>query len=286
MFDLVLDNERKMKVLVLVAVLLSAITLFVKPLNYGIEFSGGVVIESSMSSNDLNGGVFETSGVSVDGSDHGVTIKVAERARGSIDEITAKVGNTVLSQEVIGAALGSEMVSASIYSLLVAFAAMTAYLAVRFNLVMAFSAMAALLQDVLIALGALALLGIEVNTLIVGAIMTIIGYSINDSVVTLDKVRELQRNDKLSTCGNLYKSVVEVIYKRTIITSSSTLVVLLALAIFGGDALFGFSIALSVGVISGTLSSLVVVLGICNVISKNRPEIIKFHKKPSLEGDL
>lgn len=286
MFNFILNNENKLKCLVLVAVLLSALMVLIKPLNYGVEFSGGVVIETSLNAEQLGNLVFQETGVSVDTSNHGSTIKVSEGARDSLTEIKMIVGDSLLSQEVIGAALGEEMINASVVSLLIALGAMSIYLAVRFNFVMAFSAMAALLQDIMVAVGVLCLLGIEINTLIVGALMTIIGYSINDSVVTLDKVRELQRNDDDIQDESLYTSVVRVIYKRTIITSSSTLLVLLSLATFGGSALYGFSIALSVGVVSGTLSSLVVVLGICAFASKKNPAIIKFNKKPSLEGDL
>ncbi|MDK9790613.1 protein translocase subunit SecF [Vibrio sp. D431a] len=286
MYNLMLKNESKLKFLVLVAVLLSALTIMMKPLNYGIEFSGGTIIESSMSPDELSNDVFKSTGVSVDGSEHGSTIKISNNAKNKVDEIRTVIGKSELSQEVVGAALGHEMIKASVYSLIIALLAMSAYLTIRFNVIMATSAMLALLQDILIAVGVLSLMGIEINTLIVGALMTIIGYSINDSVVTLDKIRELQRNGELTQETPLYELVVGVIYKRTMITSTSTLVVLIALAVFGGNALFGFSIALSVGVISGTLSSLVVVLGICGMVSKNRPAIIKFHKKPSMEGDV
>ncbi|CAH7364750.1 conserved membrane hypothetical protein [Vibrio chagasii] len=287
MHKFVLNNERLLKMLAMMLIILSGITLYLKPLNFGIEFTGGVVIETAMTGEELqNSDIFSIIGVSVDASDYGSTIKVAQSEEGFVPEMKAFIGSELLSEEVIGASLGQEMVDASIQSIAIALIAMSLYLAIRYNLLMAFAAIFALVMDLTVSLGFLSLIGLEFNTLIVGAMMTVIGYSINDSVVTLDKVREVKRARQGEDIGDLYKTIVDVIFKRTMITSSSTLLVLLALALFGGNELSGFAITLGIGVMSGTLSSLVVVLAICSWASKRNPEFIKFNKKPSMEGDL
>lgn len=283
------NNECFLRWVTFFLVMLSLVIFYMVPLNLGIEFTGGHVMEVGLPLNEVQStlNILRLSdGALVDLSQSalGVLIKSKGFIDSDLKQITDGFGEMLLSSDAMGASVGAEMVENSVWSLAIALCAILFYLAFRFNFWMASAAIIALFLDILISCAAIVFFQVEVTTLIVGALMTIIGYSINDSVVTLDKIREVSRGSVDSY--ELYRTVVPKIVKRTIVTSVSTLLVVVSLVIFGGDTLFDFATVLMIGVTSGTLSSLVVVIGLTQFLARKGSNLLSFSDAPSMEGDL
>lgn len=254
--------------------------------NYGVEFEGGYVIEVSnittelekLLSNELKENV-----VSISHTGDKDVVKLNSNVdAASIESVKLTSGSSLLSVDSISGSYGATMKSNSVFAILMAMIAMTAYLSIRYNSLMAGATMIALAHDLVIAFGLVIFLRIEINAMTVGALMTIIGYSVNDSVVTLDKIKELiLKGDK-----NPIEGAVRKILPRSIMTSLSTLLVLLALLSLGGDSIYGFSLVLTVGVIFGTLSSLILVSSIIDKAARNNPSLLKIPSRASEFGDV
>ena len=165
-----------------------------------------------------------------------------------------------LSVDTIGPTLGIQLLRSSLISLLVAFIGIATYISIRFDKKYAFLALIALLHDVVIVCGIFSWLGIllniEVDSLFAVALLTIAGYSVNDTVVIFDRIRELNSNKKLLNYRDKIDLAVSATLTRTIYTSTTTLLPLIALIIFGGSTLFWFAIALAIGVVVGSWSSI------------------------------
>ena len=166
----------------------------------------------------------------------------------------------VLNQETVGPQVGSELQKKAIMAIILSSLAMGAYIWLRFDFVFGVSAMICIVHDVLIAMAFLLLLNLEFSLNVVAAILTIVGYSINDTVVTYDRVRENRRKIKkpMSLSEHLNLAMNQTL-SRTILTSGTVFLVLLALLIFGGEVIRGFAWILTIGVISGTYSTLLIV---------------------------
>lgn len=165
-------------------------------------------------------------------------------------------GYAIMKVDMVGPKIGKEFKDKGIEAILIALLAILIYISIRFQYRFALGAIAALFHDVLITVGFLSLFGYEFTLDVVAAILTIVGYSINDTIVIFDRIREKVRsNNKLSNVEAINKGVSETL-SRTILTAGTTLFVVLALYIFGGHALKGMSFALLVGIISGTYSSI------------------------------
>ena len=166
----------------------------------------------------------------------------------------------VLNQETVGPQVGSELQTKAILAILLSSLAMGLYIWLRFDLVFGVSAMICIVHDVAIAMAFLLFLNLEFSLNVVAALLTIVGYSINDTVVTYDRVRENRRKIKkpMSLTEHLNLAMNQTL-SRTILTSGTVFLVLLALLIFGGEVIRGFSWILTIGVISGTYSTLLIV---------------------------
>jgi preprotein translocase subunit SecF len=162
--------------------------------------------------------------------------------------------------DTIGPTLGSQLLSSSLISLAVAFIGISAYISVRYDRRYAFLALVALAHDVVIVCGLFAWLGLlislEVDSLFAVALLTIAGYSVNDTVVVFDRIRERQRLDEALSLPEQVDNAVNATLTRTLYTSGTTLMPLLALILFGGATLYWFAIALAVGVVVGSWSSI------------------------------
>ena len=178
----------------------------------------------------------------------------------SIDSTAGPLEKGGISVETIGPSLGKQLLKSSLISLLVAFTGISLYISFRFDRKYAFLALLALVHDVTIVAGLFSWLGliyqVEVNSLFAVALLTIAGYSVNDTVVIFDRIRELNSNKKLLNYRDKIDLAVSATLTRTIYTSTTTLLPLIALIIFGGSTLFWFAIALAIGVVVGSWSSI------------------------------
>jgi preprotein translocase SecF subunit len=192
------------------------------------------------------------------------------------------IETTLMRQETVGPKIGEELRGRAVQSILVALVLMLVYIAVRFSgVVFALGAVAALFHDVIIVLGVFSLSGREVSLTILAALLTIAGYSINDTIVVFDRIREqikLMRRDSLETVIN--KSI-NLTLSRTVLTSLTTLFAVLSLYLFGGSVIHDFAFAVLVGVLVGTYSSIFVASSLVLVMQNWRA---KREKRPASGG--
>jgi preprotein translocase SecF subunit len=256
----------------------SVVVLVARGLNFGIDFAGGILIEVGTEQeadiaqmrNALNGLSLGEIALQEFGSPNEVLIRI-ERQPGDSTAQQAAVATVraALSEnysdalsyrrvETVGPKVGSELIQAGIIAVVVSVILMLVYIWFRFELPFAIGAVVALIHDVVLSLGIFAALGLEFNLPIVAAILLIVGYSMNDTVVVYDRVREnLRKYKSMPLLALLNKSVNETL-SRTVITSATTMLALLALLIFGGAVIRDFSFAMIWGVIVGTYSSIFV----------------------------
>ena len=244
----------------LVLCLASAGLFFTKGLNFGIDFRGGILIEvrtegpadisklrSSLSGLGLGEIQLQEFGQASD-----VLIRIERQPGGekaqlvAVEKAKGALGDEVdyRRTEFVGPKVGGELIEAGITAVLLALGAMLVYIWFRFEWQFGVGAVVALLHDVLLTIGIFALLGLEFNLSTVAAILTIAGYSINDTVVVYDRVRENLRKYKQMPLVELLNLSINGTLSRTLLTSFTTLLALLALYFFGGEVLAGFSFAM------------------------------------------
>ena len=269
--------RRQTTVLSIILIVISIYSLFVNKLNFGLDFTGGSLIEirlsedidsleeirellQSMNLNDFQVNYF--------GSNKDISIKVPG-GETSIDEslliqnLKQYFDFEVRRQEFVGPQVGSELRDQGGLGLLAALAVMMVYIMFRFQYKFALGALLALIHDVLIVLGFFSFFSLDFDLSVLAAILAVIGYSLNDTIVVSDRVRENFRKKRRSDSEIAINRSLSQMIGRTLITSLTTLLVLIALLIFGGETISNFSIALIVGVISGTYSSIYIV---CNTL--------------------
>ena len=253
--------------------ILSVIFIAFKGLNYGIDFKGGTLIElrsinTDVSSirNSLNNMNLGDVNVKKFGKEGDFLIKVEEQGDNNnlIPKIKQKLSDSLNSEinfrrvENVGPKVSAELLQSGIIAITLSLAAMLFYIWVRFEWQFSVGAIVALFHDVVITLGVFSLLSLEINLSIIAAVLTIVGYSMNDTVVIYDRVREnLGKYHKLEIANIANLSINETL-ARTIITSVTTLLALFSIFILGGEILRGFSFAMILGVFIGTYSSIFV----------------------------
>lgn len=253
-------------------------TLFLKGLNLGLDFTGGVSVELKYESKadleKIRGSLNEIDGANFVvlnfGSDEDVLIKFQsdESLNLNAETVVAKLQEDnylgeVTKSETIFPQIGEELRDKGGIAILVAIFAILLYIIFRFQIKFGYGAIAALVHDVLIILGIFSLFNLTFDLSVLAALLAIVGYSLNDSIVVSDRIREnlLDKNAKGSADSLINLSLNQVL-TRTIVTSFTTLLVLIALLVAGGAALQNFSLALSIGVIVGSYSSIVIVVGV------------------------
>lgn len=255
----------------LTLIVISIISFVVQGLNFGIDFTGGTLLhfkfqDPAIKSEQLRSALtpfgFEKSPIqeSTDGS---IIVKVPELNQEQQDELVTSVKDNLgefelLRSEKVGPAIGSELKRAALLALLVASILQILYITVRFEFKFGIAAILALLHDTVIAVGFFSLLQIEVGSVFVAAILTIIGYSINDTIVIFDRIRENMRNRKKQSLSELINKSIRQTIVRSINTSLAVIFVLLALLFLGGETTKNFALALTVGTICGAYSSIFV----------------------------
>ena len=255
--------------------ILSIFFISFKGLNYGIDFKGGTLIELRVENNidassireSLNSMDLGDINVKKFGKEGDYLIKVEQKEKNNsnlIPEIKSKLTDYLNTDvdfrrvENVGPKVSSELLESSIIAISLALSAMLFYIWVRFEWQFSVGSIIALLHDVIITLGIFSVLSLEINLSIIAAVLTIVGYSMNDTVVIYDRIREnLSKYTKISISDISNLSINETL-ARTIITSVTTLLALVSIYILGGEILRGFSFAMILGVIIGTYSSIFV----------------------------
>ena len=245
-----------------------------KGLNFGIDFRGGILLEvQTEGPADIGAlratlGTLDLGDVSLQqfGSERDVLIRVQEQDGGdaaqqeALAAIKSALGTSVEFRrtETVGPQVGSELIEAGAIAIILSIGAIAAYVWLRFEWHFATCALIALMHDVILTIGVFSLLSLEFNLSTVAAVLTIAGYSINDTVVIFDRVRENMRKYKTMPMLELINRSVNETLSRTILTSFTTLLAVMALYVLGGEVISGFSFALMFGIIVGTYSTVYV----------------------------
>jgi preprotein translocase subunit SecF len=280
-------------ILSLILIIISLFLLLVKGLNYGVDFKGGTLIELRTTDNQITISKLRKSLLGMNlgdvnvkkfGNENDFLIKFEKKNNTKNDfigkiknDLSKSIGNGFNFRRVenVGPKVSSELLKSGIIAIALSLAAMLLYIWIRFEWQFSLGAIIALFHDIIITLGAFSLFNLEINLSIVAAVLTIVGYSMNDSVVIFDRVREnlLKFADiKIFELTNI--SINETL-SRTIITSITTLLALLSIYFFGGENLKGFSLAMILGVIFGTYSSIYIANPILVYLRVSQKTILK-----------
>ncbi|MBT4989170.1 MAG: protein translocase subunit SecF [Rickettsiales bacterium] len=278
----------KAKLISMLFIIITIISLFSTGLNKGIDFSGGILMEirfeKTVQLNDIRK-IFaqnniEDISIQNFGSDKDIILRLkhynekevasnlTERIKSIINVYDSNY--TMRRSEFVGPIISSELLHNGILALIISFAAIMLYITLRFNLSFGIGSIIALIHDIILVFGFYSLLKIEFNLTSIAALLTIIGYSINDTVVIYDRIREnMRRYKSLAMPEILNKSINENLV-RTILTSLTTLLALVSLAIFGGAVLKSFSLGVLFGVVMGTYSSIFIAAPILQNSKKSK----------------
>ncbi len=287
---------KKANIFSIIIFILSVIFISFKGLNYGIDFKGGTLIElrtdtsinasairdslKSMNLGDINVKKFGKEGdylIKVEQKNSNNSNLIPEIKKTLADNLNADVDFRRV--ENVGPKVSSELLESSIIAISLALAAMLFYIWIRFEWQFSIGSIIALFHDVIITLGIFSVLSLEINLSIIAAVLTIVGYSMNDTVVIYDRIREnLLKYTKISISDVSNLSINETL-SRTIITSVTTLLALISIYILGGEILRGFSFAMILGVIIGTYSSMFVASPILKILKVSYKTLEKEEEK-------
>ena len=270
-------------------------SIFMKGLSLGLDFSGGTLVEiqyeDSVNLQEIRGVLsengYEDFQVVNFGSSLDVLIKIADQPGNSSlgDQIFALLSSNDFEGELkriefVGPQIGSELRDQGGLGMLVALGMILLYVAFRFQYKFALGAVAALGHDVVIILGLFSIFAWDFDLSVLAALLAVIGYSLNDSIVVSDRIRENFRSERALGSEDLINLSLNQTLSRTVITSLTTLLVLFALFFFGGEAVRGFSLGLIIGVLIGTYSSLYIVTTILISLNLSQEDMAV----PDVEG--
>ena len=283
-----LGLRRNFLIFSIAAIIISIGLLSFKGLNLGIDFKGGTMvavnftepvdineIRSAMTDVSLDGQNFDFSKEEIKhfGDESNVAIRLAslkneppqfsQRVADKIAEVYPELvpedrKDFILSMEKVGPKVGAELSGDAVLAIFSALALILAYISIRFEFKYAVGAIAALTHDVMITLGVFSLLGYEISLAVIAAFLTIVGYSLNDTIVIFDRVRENVKGLKSANFRSVINQSINESLSRTIVTSVTTFLVVLILFLVGGEVIHSFAFAMIVGVIVGTYSSIFV----------------------------
>ncbi len=269
--------------------LLSVASFFTRQLAWGLDFTGGTLVEVHFAETadlarvraGLEQGGFPGAIVVAFGTDRDVLIRLPQGHTEMAGDAVLKLlrqdasgGVELRRTEFVGPQVGDELREQGGLAMLLALGLITLYIAFRFQLKFAVSAVIALVHDIVITLGFFSLTGLEFDLTVLAAILAVIGYSLNDTIVVYDRIRENFRKLRgLSPMEVVNRSITETL-GRTLVTSLTTVLVLVSLAIFGGDMIFGFALALLVGVTVGTYSSIYMASNILLMLGVTKEDLM------------
>lgn len=289
-------NDRHIPLMVSGAlVLISILSVFIQGLELGLDFTGGTAIEvaypeaaipkeirSQLESAGLKGVQVQNFGSTKD-----ILIRIPPPEKSEKHESqneakrvveTLKIKTPTLEikrQEFVGPQVGSELVEKGSLALLITLIGILVYVGMRFEFRFSLGAIIALLHDVIMILGIFSIFRVEFDLTALGAILAIIGYSLNDTIVVFDRVRENFRKMRKASTLEVMNSAINQTLSRTIMTSFVTWLVVVILLIFGGETLFGFSLALVFGIITGTYSSIYIACDLAYLLKADASSFIK-----------
>jgi len=287
---------RKVAALIsIVLVSLSCISLGIKQLNWGLDFTGGTLVEvaypgaavpeeirQALDEKGWNGHL-----VQFFGSDRDILVRMPPQKDRSERE-NARLGDALFADlseiagteldlrraEFVGPAVGEELTNQGGVGLLVALGMILIYISFRFQMKFAFGAVTALFHDVLITLGIFSVMNWEFDLTVLAALLAVIGYSLNDTIVVSDRIRENFRAVRRGATSDMIDTSLNQTLGRTLMTSTTTLLVLLALFFLGGELIRGFSLALTIGVVVGTYSSIYVASNMLVALHLSREDLL------------
>lgn len=267
-------------------------TLMINRLNLGLDFTGGTEIQIKYAQpanfkqirQQLNKAGFTDAQTQAYGTLQDVMIRLKTRDKVSQSKLTDQVmaalpGAKLQQVNYIGPEVGKALVTSGILAILVSLIATIAYIALRFEYRFAISAAVALIHDPVLILGIFSFFHIEFNLIVLAALLTMLGYSLNDTVVVYDRVRENFRKVRKGTPVEIMNLSVNQTLSRTIMTSSLTLLVVVVLLIYGGQMLRGFSLALTIGIVIGTYSSIYVAGALAVLMGLEKQHLLPPEKK-------
>ena len=293
---------RRIAVFISIAVMLASVAvLAVKGLNFGLDFTGGTLIEVIYEESvpleqvreELSAAGYESAIVVNFGSDTDVLVRMPEGMSPTLGEEVLAVLQAGTDAEVelrriefVGPQVGEELREQGGLAVLLALVVVLIYVAMRFQIKFSVGAVAALGHDVLITLGVFAVVGWDFDLTVLAAILAVIGYSLNDSIVVADRIRENLRKLRKHDAVEVVNISLTETLDRTLVTSGTTLLVLLALAFVGGEMIHSFALALLIGIGVGTYSSIYIVASLLVTMNISQDDLIVVEKEGAQIDDL
>ena len=277
----------------LILILISIGSIFYKGLNFGVDFKGGTLIELRVDQTEITIGDVRQSFLKMNLGD--VNVKKFGKKNDYLikfektdsnkenfienikNQLSKDIGNNFNFRRVenVGPKVSNELLKSGLMAILLSLSAMLIYIWIRFEWQFSLGAIVALVHDVIITIGFFSILDFEINLSIVAAVLTIVGYSMNDTVVIFDRVRENLKKYSSKSIDEISNLSINETLSRTIITSLTTLMALLAIFFFGGKILNGFSFAMILGVIFGTYSSIFIANPILIKLKVSQKSVLK-----------
>ena len=271
-----------------IMVLISIIFFFTIKLNLGVDFKGGDLLQLQYAQTINKDALNSTLDSLVNevpqlknrrlqySEDNTIVLRTEQLTDAQkntvLSKLTEKTGKyELVKYDTVGPTIGKELTSNALTALLIGSLLIIVYITIRFEFVYAIAGVAAVLHDVIIAMGLIAFLKYEINTPFIAAILTILGYSMNDTIVVFDRIRENDAKDgKVKSFAEIIEESVNQVYMRSLFTSLTTLLSITVLLLFGGDSLRTFNTALFIGMIFGTYSSIFVASPLVYLMRKYR----------------
>jgi len=277
----------------LILILISVGFIFYKGLNFGVDFKGGTLIELRVENTEIGIGDVRQSFIKMNlgdvnvkkfgkGNDYLIKFEQTDKNKENFIEniktqLSKNLGGSFSFRRVenVGPKVSGELLKSGLIAIVLSLSAMLIYIWIRFEWQFSLGAIIALIHDVIITIGFFSILEFEINLSIVAAVLTIVGYSMNDTVVIFDRVRENLKKYSSKSINEISNLSINETLSRTIITSSTTLLALLSIFFFGGKILHGFSFAMILGVIFGTYSSIFIANPILIKLKVNQKSVLK-----------
>ena len=277
----------------LILILISVGFIFFKGLNFGVDFKGGTLIELRVENTEIGTGDVRQSFIEMNlgdvnvkkfgkGNDYLIKFEQTDKNKENfIENIKTQLSKNLAGNfsfrrvENVGPKVSGELLKSGLIAIVLSLSAMLIYIWIRFEWQFSLGAIIALIHDVIITIGFFSILEFEINLSIVAAVLTIVGYSMNDTVVIFDRVRENLKKYSSKSIHEISNLSINETLSRTIITSLTTLLALLSIFFFGGKILHGFSFAMILGVIFGTYSSIFIANPILIKLKVNQKSVLK-----------
>ena len=277
----------------LILILISVGFIFYKGLNFGVDFKGGTLIELRVENAEIGIGDIRQSFIKMNlgdvnvkkfgkGNDYLIKFEQTDKNKENfIENIKTQLSKNLTGNfsfrrvENVGPKVSGELLKSGLIAIVLSLSAMLIYIWIRFEWQFSLGAIIALIHDVIITIGFFSILEFEINLSIVAALLTIVGYSMNDTVVIFDRVRENLKKYSSKSINEISNLSINETLSRTIITSSTTLLALLSIFFFGGKILHGFSFAMILGVVFGTYSSIFIANPILIKLKVNQKSVLK-----------